>query len=124
MINKDEFGDISIYLIDSKDFNNILKLSFISQNNKIYASLNDGTALQITDSLEENILFRYHSSSNTITFSSDKVMNVTNNYNGDKWTGFDEETIWLEIVVNNPSTLNPSISIERINNQLFYDYKK
>lgn len=110
-----------LYLTDTANENNFIKISLFIQNQKLYISLNDGTALQVLiDSLQESVIIRYSSSVNKITLSTNQSFSVLYNFNGEEWKGFTENKLWIDIKSNSTDVSNLLLNVERINNQLFY----
>lgn len=115
--------NVTINLTDSRDRNNVLSLKIFMFDDKVCASLNGGTALQLKQNKYESIVLRYHSQTNIISFSTNQTLNVTTNLDGKQWKGFTNDKVWLNLTTESTND-NKLISIERVNNQMFYAYSK
>ena len=118
------YNKVSIYMEDSADADNVLKCSIYRYNNKNYFCINDGSGQQIKSDYNESITIRYLAEKNLISLSGGESKYVFTNYNGEKWNGFSMDTCWLTVELEGANETSNEINIERVNNQLFYKYKK
>lgn len=119
-----KYNKLSIYLEDSIDNTNILKCSVYRYNDKNYFCINDGSGQQIKADYNESIIINYTATSNLVSLSSGEGKSVFTNLNGNKWNGFSNNTCWLTVEIEDTVETTNEISIERVNNQLFYQYKR
>ena len=120
--NDVEFSKINVYLRDTFDSDNVLKISLLNKNGMLYYEINDKIRKQFGGNVEELIEIAYNSLTNTLTFAGSDTL-LTENLAGEKWNGFAEDSAWLTIAVDTESETAPALLVCGINNQRFYDYR-
>ena len=117
-----EYSKVSLYLTDTKNWANVLKLSYvISENGKIYYSVNDGTMKPLNELVRgDSFSFRYSALTQSVTFVTAEEKVITN-LAGEKWSGFTSHMVWAEIELENVTGENTCVGIGGINNQRFYE---
>lgn len=114
------YSRVNLYLTDVADTSRKVKISYVlSQDGTIGYALNDGSVKPLTEKKGEEISLEYSALDKLLTISTqnEKVLQDTN---GNKWTGFEKDFLWLELEVEGVQGTDPKVIINGLNNQRFY----
>lgn len=123
------FNSFDIYLIDSLNPNEKVKVSYLPTSEFPYVYVNDDLDFQYTGNglfNDGNQFLKYNNSTHKIQTNNTVIIPVKKYVNGEKFEGFSSGSVYLNIEFVNPANNNVAVSVIDINGQEMsntkYDY--
>lgn len=116
---KDALGRVSIYLTDSVDETQKIKVSYFWGADSPYFCINDGDGISIPlgSSLSQDLIsLNYNNQTKQVYPNLGKMITVNETVNGTAFNGFTSNKVYVEYVLEDV-TAETELSVYRINNQ-------